>query len=143
MDKALEDYRTHLITAEQKAQEDFDKTVVSLSGGALGISFAFLKDIVGNHPIAHKGLLFTAWISWGLSISLVLSSYFTSHLALCKSIDQIDNAVRNSNINQIYTQRAGGRFSLITSILNAVGGLLFFVGILFIAVFVWHNLETK
>jgi hypothetical protein len=143
MDKALQEYRSHLITSEQKAQEDFDKTVVSLSGGALGVSFAFLKDIIGDHPITNKGLLFSSWICWGLSITLVLFSYFTSHLALRKSIRQFDDAVKNATIEKIYTQRPGGKFSLITAILNALGGLLFFVGVLLIATFVWHNLEAK
>lgn len=32
---AMAEYRKSLVAAEQKSQEDFDKTVLSLSGGAL------------------------------------------------------------------------------------------------------------
>lgn len=39
MNKYLQDYRKLLLTAEQQAQANFDKTVLSLSGGALGVSF--------------------------------------------------------------------------------------------------------
>jgi hypothetical protein len=38
------DYRSLLVQTWQKAQDDFDKAVLSLSGGALGVSFIFLKD---------------------------------------------------------------------------------------------------
>ena len=57
-------YREWLVVAEQKSQENFDKTVLTLSGGALGISFAFLKDIVGPQPIILSVFLLTAWFAW-------------------------------------------------------------------------------
>lgn len=143
MDKSLQEYRTHLVNAEQKAQEDYDKTVITLSGGALGISFAFIKDIIGNNPITFKEILVMGWVCWGLSITLVLISYFLSHLALRKAINQFDTAVKNSNIGEIYSQRVGGSYSLITAILNIFGGLLFLAGVILITIFVWHNFGGK
>jgi hypothetical protein len=143
MEESLQEYRTHLITAEQKAQEDYDKTVISLSGGALGISFAFIKDIIGDHPIISKNILVSGWICWGLSITLVLASYFLSHLALREAIKQFDTAVKNLNVGEIYSQRPGGWYSLITAILNVIGGILFLAGVILIAIFVWYNLEVK
>ena len=89
-DEPLKEYRVYLLDSEQKAQEEFDKTVLTLSGGALGISFAFIKDIVGPHPVVNVGYLFVAWILWGLSVTAVLASYFTSHLALRHAIKQVD-----------------------------------------------------
>ena len=55
MDKTLQEYRAHLVSAAQKAQEDFDKTLLALSGGALGVSFAFVKDIVGDGSVHDFG----------------------------------------------------------------------------------------
>ena len=40
------EYRQQLITLEQKSAESFDKTVIALSGGALGLSLTFVKEIV-------------------------------------------------------------------------------------------------
>lgn len=79
MDEQINDYRNHLILAEQKAQEDYDKTIISLSGGALGISFAFISDSVPDPTETY--FLLTSWICWGVSITSVIISYFTSHLA--------------------------------------------------------------
>jgi len=132
----LSDYRKHLQIAEQKSQEDFDKTVLSLSGGALGISFVFLKDVIGPNPISEPGLLFAAWVAWGSSTFCVLASYYASHLALREAINQIDKkTIRNG--------RPGGAYNLITACLNAAGAVLFLIGVLAITLFANANLKSK
>lgn len=45
-----DEWREHLVSAEQKSQEDLDKALLSLSGGALGVSLIFLKDVIGQGP---------------------------------------------------------------------------------------------
>ena len=134
MDKQLQEYRSLLISAEQKAQEDFDKTVLSLSGGALGISFAFVKDIVGSQPLTHSAYLLISWIVWGISVTCVLASYYFSQQGLRHAIKQVDK-------EKIYGETPGGPYGRITAILNALGGLLFLTGIVFIVIFVSYNLR--
>ena len=128
----LADYRKFLVAAEQKSQEDFDKTVLALSGGALGISFTFLKDVIGTNPISHPELLFGAWVVWALSTFAVLSSYYLSHLALRRAIAQVDQGT-------IYRQRPGGALALCTAGLNAAGAILFLAGVLSITLFARAN----
>ena len=135
-DDDLSEYRKHLQTAEQKSQEDFDKTVLSLSGGALGISFVFLKDVIGPNPVVEPSLLFGAWVAWGSSTFCVLASYYASHLALRKAIKQID-------AKTIRGQRPGGWYSRLTAFLNAVGAILFLVGVCSITLFANANLKSK
>jgi hypothetical protein len=38
------EYRAQLVAVQRKSEEAFDKTVVTLSGGALGVSFAFVTN---------------------------------------------------------------------------------------------------
>ena len=132
----LSDYRKHLITAEQKSQEDFDKTVLSLSAGALGISFVFLKDVIGPNQILKPDLLFGAWIAWGMSNLCVLFSYYLSQQALRKAIQQTDSNVINN-------EKPGGWYSVATAILNPSGAILFFVGVCSITLFANANLKNK
>ncbi len=132
----LADYRKHLVAAEQKPQEDFDKTVLSLSGGALGISFVFLKDVIGPKPIDDPHFLFFAWVSWGFSTMCVLASYFMSHLALRRAIKQVDDG-------SIWKRKAGGPFRILTAVLNASGAVLFLVGVCSITLFASANLSQK
>lgn len=134
MDDELKEYRALLIEAEQKAQEDFDKTVLTLSGGALGISFAFVKDIIGDEPIIHACYLLTSWIIWGISVLCVLASFYFSQQALRKTISQLD-------ADKIYEQSPGGWYSRLTAILNALGGVLFLVGVVLIVIFAAYNLR--
>ena len=132
----LAEYRKWLVAAEQKSQEDFDKTVLSLSGGALGISFVFLKDVIGPHPIALSNVLLGAWFSWAFSTFAVLASYYLSHLALRRAISQVDNGT-------IHEQPPGGAFATWTATLNAIGAVLFLAGVCCITVFAGANLSSK
>jgi hypothetical protein len=134
--KPPSEYRQWLIAAEQKAQDDFDKAVLSLSGGALGISFVFVKDIIGPGVIHHPVWLLIAWVLWALSSLAILSSFFASHLALRLAIKQCDDG-------SIYKKTPGGIFSSATRNLNAFGAALFVLGVFFMAAFIYSNLSTR
>lgn len=128
----LSAYRQSLVIAEQAMQGEYDKAVMTLSGGALGISFTFLKDIVGTKGLTHFCALLAAWGLWGLSISFILASFFTSTKALRKTVNDTD-------VHTIYMTLAQSRWATATKILNALGGIGFFLGLLSLLVFVAHN----
>ena len=132
-DEGLEDYRKHLLVAEQKAQEDFDKTVITLSGGGLGVSFAFVANVVHGKVIVSPRLLFYAWSSWGASLAVVLFSYYLSIRALRK-------ALRQAYAGSVYLQHPGGWVAKYIDIANTVGGILFFFGAFLLGRFIWRNL---
>ena len=121
MDESLEEYRSYLIKVEQKVQEEFDRTVLSLSGGALGVSFAFVRDVVGPGPVVSTRVLFWSWVCWSVSMVLVLISFFTSHLALRYAVKQVERG-------EIYERRPGGAYDLLTAICNAFGGFCLSLG---------------
>lgn len=133
MDENLESYRTFLVNAEKKAQEDFDKTILTLSGGALGVSLAFVKDIIGPNPIQIAWVLLLSWGFWITSLTSILISFYTSQKALRKTVLQIDS-------NDIYGKVPGGFLSKITSALNLLGMLFFIFGIISIVVFAYKNM---
>ncbi len=126
-------YRQSLLVAEQSMQSEYDKSVMTLSGGSLGVSFAFLKDIVGTQDLSHGICLYAAWVLWGLSISFILASYFTSTKA-------IRRAVTDTDLQTIYMTLAKSHWATATKTLNALGGIGFFLGIICLVVFVAYNL---
>jgi len=132
----MESYRQSLIEAEKKGQDSFDKTVLSLAGGALGISFLFIKDVIGENPINHPALLLFAWLSWAASTLAVLSSFFTSNLALRRAVQQCDKGT-------IHCEPPGGIYSKMTRVCNLSGIVLLIAGILFMAAFVYKNLLDR
>ncbi|WP_374562557.1 hypothetical protein [Ideonella sp.] len=129
------EYRKLLVEAERKGQEEFDKTVLSLSGGALGVSFVFLKDVIGNQPLDLPGLLIAAWVSWGFSTLAVLLSYHLSIHTIRRCIEQIDRCQRDESFGGVYAEW--------TKRLNVAGAVLFFVGVISITVFAAFNFSNK
>jgi hypothetical protein len=128
----MQEYRNTLTKVEQDSQVDYDKAILALSGGALGISFAFFKDISERLHTTHAGFLLWAWVSWGLSVATVLASFYTSISAMRKAIKQVDEGEEPPY---------GGRFDALTKLLNAAGGILFVCGVAFAIIFVYKNLR--
>ncbi len=114
-------------------QSEYDKSVVALSGGAIGLSFIFLRDVVKDATIQDTVWLLAAWTSWGISVISILFSFLTSAIALRKAIQQTDNKM-------IYIHQVGGRWNTITYMLNFFAGILFLAGIICIVQFVRGNM---
>ena len=133
----MDEYRQHLVLARQKAQEDYDKTLIYLSGGALGISFAFIDKLTDGPPFAWQCLLFIAWGSWIASLVIMLLSFRSSRAALERAIEEVDNYTVDT-----VDKRPGGIFAVVTEHANWLGLFTFLAGLVAIGVFVWKNLGS-
>lgn len=114
------------------AYEQFDKNILMIASGALGISFSFIEKLVDLKTAACKGLLISSWIVFGVVIFLSLLVHFVSIRAIAWAIEheadsedfQKGQAKRNSWI------RAG----------NVSMMVLLFVGMVLLISFVNTNL---
>jgi len=131
MDDLDNQYRNNLEKLEQKAQDDYDKTVLTLSGGALGITIAFINDIIGSDHVINSKYIFCSWILWTISMTAILLSFYTSVNAMRKAIEQVDKRETNN-------KPAG--WDTATGILNIIGGLSFIIGVVFAVIFTYSNL---
>ena len=129
-------YRDLLVKCRHEASQDFDKAIMTLSGGALAIAIGFL------HGGTNKGLqlvwcLITSWALFGVSLFSTLFSFRMSFHAFHRAIEQVDNQIDDGCIQR---EGPGGRYTKATDILNwvALGALV--IGVAFIGVFVAHNL---
>ena len=127
-----QNYRNLLTELEQKAYEDYDKALLAMAGGALAISIAFVKNIVGDDSYRYSCLLIGAWISWTLTILVVLGSFLMSQKALRTAIELHDTEEEKTGL--------GGIADKITGYLNVAGGILFFVGVVLMVIFASLNL---
>ena len=128
-------YRADLVVCEQKAQTDFDRTVMALSGGALGVSFAFIDKFIGSGPRIGVELIGWAWGLWVASLTLVLASHYCSALAMRRAINRVDNGTLKPS-----DKRPGGVFEMLIMVFNGAGGILFLAGAVFAGIFVVRNL---
>ena len=131
----LVEYRSFLIKADYAASKAYDKAIMTLSGGALGLSMAFLKDIAPKPADCTIALIALSWLFLTTSIGSTLVSMLTSQFALRKAIKQVDEG-------SIYKQRPGASFAWLTSALTITAGTLFVVGIFFLAWFCVANMTT-
>ena len=137
--KQLLAYRTELIGAEQKAQEEYDKTVFALSGGAFGISFAFADSFFDRRTYSAR-LAPLGVDSLGHQHHIRTLLLLLQQQGAAQDGGATTRAVSNNDLDSIYGETPGGRYTGITSFLNIVGGLLFLLGAILLVVFVYHNL---
>lgn len=131
-DDQQKEYRNLLTELEQKAYEDYDKALLAVSSGALAISIAFVKNIVGHDSCRYSCLLISAWISWTLTILVVLGSFLMSQKALRTAIKEHDTGEERTEL--------GGIADKITGHLNVSAGVLFLIGVVLMVIFVSLNL---
>jgi len=131
-DHNLDEYRNFLSNAEQAASASYDKAVMTLAGGAFGLSFVFLKDFLGAAKPHGMWLLIMAWVLLALSIVCILVSILTGRWSLRKAISQLDQ-------KRIHSEKPGAWFSLVTETLNVLAAVFFVGGVAFLAWFAITN----
>lgn len=119
-------FREWLVQAHHTASQDFDKAIMALAGGALGLSLTFVDDYAPNPT--DKWLLAVSWGLLALSLLVILVSYLTSQSALLAAIGRIDRDEE---------ARGGG---WLTPVLNWVAASALVVGVVFLVLFALYNL---
>jgi hypothetical protein len=128
----LKKYRESLAATLRFLNESYDKLLVTLSGGALGISIAFLKDIVKLENVNNPKLLFLAWLAFILSLAAVLGRLMFGIEAHRKAIRQVDGGT-------IYKEKVGGKHSLLTRALHISSAFFLLTGLVLLVTFAFFN----
>lgn len=141
--KALTDYRHELLSTKQKTQDNTDKYIITLSGGAIGITISFFKDI----SIDEGVLLLIAWVCWVLSILMALYSMSTSIKAHEKTVSLIDEGIRNNNdlmcIYDHIDKKVTNSLDKNTRRVNLAAKIFFLFGFIVVAFFMFTFLSQK
>ena len=132
---SVDPYRASLQKMSDDSGDDYGKAILSLSGGALGISFAFAKDFAGSGS-THTRALVIAWCCWATSLACVLVSYYTARLAAEGAIGKWDKGERDF-------KKLSGRFNRMTKALNVAAGGGFILGVIAMAIFASVSLGGK
>lgn len=90
MQEEDKEYWQQLNKAYIESSSQFDKQVLFFASGALGLSFAFIKDIVKLTEATNKWLLITSWSLFGAVILLSIVSHYTSLKAINKKIHNLN-----------------------------------------------------
>lgn len=134
--KAYLEERKLLIELEKSGAESFDKTITTLSAGALGVSITFIHEIAPMPDSETIWMLVVAWSGFGSALLATLFSFLVSQSAMRKQRELLDQAYQG-------VQNSKNRISWIakaTDILNWSSIAFFTVGVIFLALFTVKNL---
>jgi hypothetical protein len=101
---------------------------MTLAGGALGISLAFVHQVAPNPT--HKGWLAWAWGLLALSLLLIFASFLASQQAILREIRLRDR-------KKVWGWDIPG---WMTTTLNVTSGAAFIMGVVCLVRFAWFNI---
>jgi hypothetical protein len=133
-----DEYRRKVWEDLKSGSENFDKYMVTLSGGALGLSLTFIKDIIPAGKMICSLLLYASWVAFVFCILTTLVSFRVSIRALEEMVPCLDDFYLrgdpdafNKHLKSFWTRAVGWCANL---------AILFFVlGLIFTIMFVIAN----
>jgi hypothetical protein len=126
----LGQYRALLAKLEVQSQTSYDKAILTLSGGALGVTVTFIEKVVKN-PVALE-IALGSWICWSVSLTCVLYSFYASTKALRHAILKLDKG-------ELDPDEPGGWAGRGTEVLNFASGFFFLAGTFMFVLFMYRN----
>jgi len=107
----------------QSSTDSFDQALITMSSGVLGLSLAFIKDIVQLNKAVWLYLLYTSWVSFVLCVVVTVISF------------RIGVAAQNKNLEYLakyYLERRGEFFNKQSGYSKALTWLTWLAGALFV-----------
>jgi hypothetical protein len=133
------DERKLLIATEQDQAKTFDKYILTLSSGALGLSLAFIKIIKSINPGSEFWLV-AAWVLFSLSTLSTLISFLTSQIACRKQVDILEASFFPEDKKKETSE--SNHYSTATGILNITSITLLILGVSVFIIFATQNIKT-
>lgn len=130
--------RNRFVEAKAEESKAYDKTVLTFSAGAIGVSLTFVEKIAPE-PIVPFAL-YISWSFFALAILSVVVSFLLSQAAMDREINWIDeawDAVTAGNAE--LPPRAVNRHSRLTRSVNLASGGLFVAGVMSLIFFGSQN----
>ena len=145
MNKPL-DQETYLSTrksydeAELEVSGRYDKWILTLSGGALGLSITFIEKIAKSPTPDTLVWLKISWVCLVLSLLTGLLSLVTSQSAIRENRNELDLAHSERRAPRLIFSRC---FTYVTNGLNWGSLFLFILGVAFLCVFSFTNIDQS
>ncbi len=138
-DTRLELFNEHRKQAWQDIQastDQFDKSLLTLSSGALALSLAFIKDLVPFKAAVGVSWLYVSWMSFVVCIIVTLFSFQISVQALKLNLEHVRKYYIEKKDEYFAKQNL---WSKAVSWCSVLGGGFFLLGIICTMVFVFKN----
>ncbi len=134
-------YDTHANQAridQQSSSDEFDKSLLTFSSGALGLSLAFIKDVVPLEKAEHLNWLYFSWISFAFCIVATIASFPLGIQAQKIHLEYLYKYYIQQQ-NEFLNKKS--RWSKAVTCCAIVGSICFLAGLLGTMIFVYENVS--
>lgn len=131
-------FRDYLLKSQISNSENFDKSILSLSSAALGLSLAFIKDIVKLQNVQAVLLLKLSWILFTVAIISTVISFATSQKSITLQLDYAEKYYLEEKFEYLTKKNS---WKNITILLNSISGVIFVLAIILTVIFVILNMQ--
>jgi hypothetical protein len=122
------------------SSDEFDKSLLTYSSGALGLSLAFIKDIVKLENATALPWLYWSWVFLTLCIILTISSYRFSIEAQKKHLINAQRFFLERDENALNRKTI---WSILLDVCAYAGAAFFLAGVLSTVLFVYLNVSQE
>lgn len=99
MDDSLRQFREDTLKAYNRNQDDFEKQLIYISSGSLGLSMFFIEKVVKDIMTTEmKGVLCLGWIFLTATLLINIYSHYLANKFNYKTVQEIDSDSYNYNI---------------------------------------------
>jgi len=124
--KVLEEFKAEILKRQLSNAENLDKAMLSLASAGLGLSVAFLKELVTHARADRLWLLYASWGLFFVTIVFTLLSYGSSQLGLSRQLFYAKKVLRDED--KTYRDKRNV-FAIATNILTYGAGVVFLLAI--------------
>ena len=135
----LDKAKAQFARLKEKGEDDFEKNLIYISTGAIGISFAFIEKIVDLQIATDKCMLIWSWIFFGLTLFISLMSHYVSGFLAGKVSDQLGE-MKGSDEEYSVIQKQIKRNNYCIDSMNYISIIFILVGLLLLIWFVSKNI---
>ena len=132
--------RKSLIEFKFEESRLFDKAILTLAAGALGLSLTFVRQIAPEPDSWTKPILAASWGSFSLSLLCTLISFLTSQYACSKQIEILEEEYLKADDSPKKKPKLRNLWGAYTRKLNWVSIALFIIGAILLSIFGFANL---
>ena len=132
-------YRDQLLQSLLSNSENYDRSILTLSTAALGLSISVIRDFVPVSKMICESLLYISWSFYAVSILATILSFVSSQWGIKRQLlyaekyylEEIETYLKKKNV-----------FRSATTVLNHISGFAFIVGIILTVIFVSANVSN-
>jgi hypothetical protein len=125
-------------TDQQASSDSFDNNLLTFSSGALGLSIAFIKDIVPLDRADWMGCLYLSWVAFAVCILVTIASFQIAARANAAHTKVLADYYRRGDESAL---ERTNRWSVALPWCSLMGGAFLLIGITSTLLFAAHNVS--